>query len=71
MEFRLVGPREVADGERAVRLGAGRQRSVLVVQLVHRKRVVARDRLIDALGGDSPPPTAAKGLQKSRRAVAA
>src|SRR6188472_4417159 len=63
MEFRLLGPLEVTDGGGVVRLGAGRQRSVLVLLLLHRNEPVSSDRLIDALWGERPPPTAAKVLQ--------
>src|ERR687888_2039618 len=63
MEFRLLGPLEVADSDGTVRLGEGRQRSVLVLLLLHRNEAVASERLIDALWGETPPPTAAKVLQ--------
>ena len=63
MEFRLLGPLEVADGDGVVRLAEGRQRSVLVLLLLHRNEAVSSDRLIDALWGQRPPPTAAKVLQ--------
>jgi len=61
--FRLLGPLEVTDGRRAVQLGEGRHRSVLVLLLLHRNEPVASDRLIDALWGEVQPPTAAKVLQ--------
>jgi YVTN family beta-propeller protein len=61
--FRLLGPLDVSDGDRPVRLGEGGQRKVLVLLLLHRNEPVASDRLIDALWGDAPPPTAAKVLQ--------
>jgi YVTN family beta-propeller protein len=61
--FRLLGPVEVSDGDRPVRLGEGRQRAVLAVLLLHRNEAVSSDRLIDALWGEAPPTTAAKVLQ--------
>jgi DNA-binding SARP family transcriptional activator/WD40 repeat protein len=61
--FRLLGPLEVIDGDHPVRIGEGRQRSVLVLLLLHRNEPIASDRLIDALWGEAPPPTAAKVLQ--------
>jgi len=61
--FRLLGSLEVTDGDSPVRLGEGRQRSVLVLLLLHRNEPMASDRLIDALWGEAPPPTAAKVLQ--------
>jgi DNA-binding SARP family transcriptional activator/ABC-type branched-subunit amino acid transport system substrate-binding protein len=63
MEFRLLGPLEIADGDGTVRLGEGRQRGVLVLLLLHRNEAVSSERLIDALWGERPPPTAAKVLQ--------
>jgi DNA-binding SARP family transcriptional activator/ABC-type branched-subunit amino acid transport system substrate-binding protein/streptogramin lyase len=63
MRFRLLGPLKIADGDGTVRLAEGRQRSVLVLLLLHRNEAVSSDRLIDALWGEHPPPTAAKVLQ--------
>ena len=63
MLFRLLGPLEVTDGDSPVRVGEGRQRSVLVLLLLHRNEPIATDRLIDALWGEAPPATAAKVLQ--------
>ena len=63
MLFRLLGPVEVSDGDRPVRLGEGKQRAVLVLLLLHRNEAVSSDRLIDALWGEGPPATAAKVLQ--------
>jgi YVTN family beta-propeller protein len=61
--FRLLGPVEVSDGDRPVRLGEGKQRAVLALLLLHRNEAVSSDRLIDALWGEAPPTTAAKVLQ--------
>ena len=63
MLFRLLGPVEVSDGDRPVRLGEGKQRAVLALLLLHRNELVSSDRLIDALWGEAPPATAAKVLQ--------
>src|SRR5215207_1494140 len=75
MDYRILGPLEVADGDRLVALGGDRQRAVLGQLLLHRNEVVASGRLIDELWGESPPPTAAKILQnyvsQLRRALAA
>ena len=46
-----------------VRLGEGRQRTVLILLLLHRNEAVSSERLIDALWGEAPPATAAKVLQ--------
>ena len=63
MDFRLLGPLEVFDGARAVVIGGGKRRSLLALLLLHGNEVVSADRLIDELWGESPPATAAKGLQ--------
>ena len=63
MEFRLLGPLEVIDHDRSLALGGGRQRCLFGVLLLHANEVVSTDRLIDALWGQAPPPTAAKSIQ--------
>jgi DNA-binding SARP family transcriptional activator/DNA-binding beta-propeller fold protein YncE len=63
VQFRLLGPLELAGDAGAVALAEGRQRSVLVFLLLHRNETVPSERLIDALWGERPPPTAAKVLQ--------
>jgi DNA-binding SARP family transcriptional activator len=63
MEYRILGPLEVADRDREVLLGGGRQRSVLALLLLHANEVVPSERLIDQLWGDTPPQTAAKTVQ--------
>src|SRR5919201_1256874 len=60
MEFRILGPLEVADGDRILRLGSGRQLALVAVLLLHANEAVSVDRLIDDLWGEAPPPTAAK-----------
>ena len=59
----MLGPLEVADGERTIELGARRQRQLLAILLLHANEVVSSDRLTDALWGAEPPATAAKTLQ--------
>src|ERR1051325_3976959 len=64
MEFRILGPLEVrAEADRALELGGRKQRALLAVLLLHANRVLASDRLIEALWGDSPPGTASTALQ--------
>jgi DNA-binding SARP family transcriptional activator len=65
MDYRILGPLEVADGERIVPIGAGRPRALLVLLLLHPNQAVATDRLIDELWGETPPATAAKILQNT------
>lgn len=62
-EFRILGPLEVtAEGE-PLALGGRQQRALLALLLLSPNEVVSRDRMIDALWGDSPPTTAANALQ--------
>jgi DNA-binding SARP family transcriptional activator len=63
MEFRLLGPLEVAGADGAVELGGTKQRALLAMLLLHAGEVVSSDRLIDTLWGDSPPLTAGKSIQ--------
>ena len=63
MEFRILGPLEVAVGGRRVELGGRKQRELIAILLLHANDVVSADKLIDELWGESPPPTAAKTLQ--------
>ena len=63
MEFRILGPLEVVDGDRKVPLGGSRQRALLALLLLRANEVVATDTLIDQLWGDAPPRTAANTLQ--------
>jgi YVTN family beta-propeller protein len=63
MDFRILGPLEVLDGERVLDLGGGKQRSVLALLLLHANEVVSSDRLVDELWPDKAPPSAAKIVQ--------
>ncbi|HEX8978015.1 MAG TPA: BTAD domain-containing putative transcriptional regulator [Solirubrobacteraceae bacterium] len=63
IEFRILGPFEVVEGERPVGLGGLKQRTLLAVLLLHRGEVVSTDRLIDAMWGERASPTAAKTVQ--------
>jgi DNA-binding SARP family transcriptional activator len=63
MDFRILGPLEVHDAGRPLVLGAGKQRALLAILLLHANEVVSADRLIDELWAGSPPGTAAKALQ--------
>jgi YVTN family beta-propeller protein len=62
MEFRILGPVEVRDDGRLVRLGGGKQRAVLALLLLNANRVVASERMIELLWGERPPATAATAL---------
>ena len=64
MEFRLLGPLEVeSDDRRNVPLPRGQARSLLGLLALHPGEVLSVDRLVDALWGDKPPPTATTALQ--------
>jgi DNA-binding SARP family transcriptional activator len=63
MEFRILGPLEVVDGDRPVAIAGSKQRALLAILLLHANAVVSRDRLIDELWGESPPETASTALQ--------
>jgi DNA-binding SARP family transcriptional activator/DNA-binding beta-propeller fold protein YncE len=64
MDFNILGPLELRGREgREIRLPAGRERSLLVLLLIHRGQVVSTDRIVDALWGQSPPETATKAVQ--------
>ncbi|GAB3458047.1 AfsR/SARP family transcriptional regulator [Actinophytocola sediminis] len=58
MEFRLLGPLEVAAGGAAVRVGGLRQRTLLGLLLLQRGQVVSIERLVDAVWATDPPSSA-------------
>jgi YVTN family beta-propeller protein len=60
MEFRVLGPLEVVDEGRALRLGSGKQVALVAYLLLHANEAVSVDRLVDELWDETPPPTAAK-----------
>jgi DNA-binding response OmpR family regulator len=51
MDFRILGPLEVADHGREPVIASGKQRALLAILLLHANEVVSRDRLI---AGSSP-----------------
>jgi len=63
MQFRLLGPLEVLDGETTVAVRGARERAVLAFLLLQAGQVVSADRLIDELWGAEPPDSARKSLQ--------
>jgi DNA-binding NarL/FixJ family response regulator/DNA-binding SARP family transcriptional activator len=62
VEYRILGPLEVVDEGEPVSLGRLKERLVLAVLLLHANEFVSRERLIDELWGESPPPTARKAV---------
>lgn len=63
MDFRLLGPLEVAGDNGSLALGGTKQRALLAMLLLNANQVVSTDRLIDALWGASPPLTCGKSIQ--------
>jgi YVTN family beta-propeller protein len=63
MEFRILGPLEVDDDGRLLKLGGAQQRALLALLLLNANDVVPRERLIDELWGAEPPETARTALQ--------
>ena len=63
MEFRILGPLEVVEMERALPLGGPKQRAVLGVLLLHANEVVSSDRLAEELWGARQPDSAIKLVQ--------
>jgi DNA-binding SARP family transcriptional activator len=58
VEFRILGPLEASRRGQPLELGVGKQRALLVLLLLRAGEVVSTDRLIDALWGEGPPPSA-------------
>lgn len=63
MEFRVLGPLEVREGQRIVELGAAKQRALLGVLLLHPNAFVSTSRLVEELWDEHPPATAEKLVQ--------
>jgi DNA-binding SARP family transcriptional activator len=63
IEFRVLGSLEVVDGDRPVPLGPPKQRALLAMLLIHRGEPVSSDLLIDALWGETVPPSGVKLVQ--------
>jgi YVTN family beta-propeller protein len=62
VEFRILGRLEVRRGDELLPLGGTKQRALLVLLLAHANEIVSRDRIIDELWGESPPPTVSTAL---------
>ena len=63
VEFAVLGPLEATRDGTPIALGAGRQRALLALLLIHANEVVPSERLIDELWGADPPAGAAHSLQ--------
>jgi len=62
VEFELLGPLRVVDGDRDLTPARPKQRALLAMLLLHREEVVPGARLIEALWGEEPPDTAPTAL---------
>ncbi|MFF4622098.1 AfsR/SARP family transcriptional regulator [Nonomuraea jabiensis] len=62
-EFRLLGPVEIWSGGRSLGPSTAQQRSVLAMLLLHPGRTVPLDRLVEAVWGQEPPPSARNAIQ--------
>lgn len=56
MEFGVLGPLRVVDGDRSVAVGGPMQRAVLALLILEPNRVVSMQQLSYGLWGDDPPP---------------
>jgi YVTN family beta-propeller protein len=63
VQFRILGRLEVYEGPHILSLGGPRPKALLAMLLLNRGQVVSSDRLVDALWGEHPPPTAGKAVQ--------
>jgi DNA-binding SARP family transcriptional activator len=65
LEFRILGPLEVLDGETPVPLGGRNQRALLTLLLLRVNEPVSSERLVNELWGEHPPRTATTSLQNA------
>jgi DNA-binding SARP family transcriptional activator len=65
LEFRILGPLEVLDGDVQIALGGRNQRALLALLLLRANEAVSTERLVDQLWGEHPPRTATTSLQNT------
>jgi DNA-binding SARP family transcriptional activator len=63
VEFRILGPLEVRDGDNVLPLAGAGLRALLTMLLLHANEVVSTDKLIDALWAEERPPSGTAALQ--------
>src|SRR5262249_61041945 len=63
MEFRILGPLEVRDGDREVQLRGGKQRALLALLVLNANRTLPAGRIVDERWGDDVPESAPKMVQ--------
>jgi DNA-binding SARP family transcriptional activator len=64
VEYAVLGPLEVMVGGRPASLGGSVQQAVLGTLLLHANEPIAVDRLVDAVWGETPPPSAAHAVSE-------
>jgi DNA-binding SARP family transcriptional activator/Tfp pilus assembly protein PilF len=69
VEFRILGPLEVACGSGRLELHGARQQIVVAMLLLNPNRPVGMDRLLEAVYGEDLPPTARSQVQISISAL--
>jgi DNA-binding SARP family transcriptional activator len=62
VEFRILGPLEVLDGDTPVEIAGSKRRAVLALLLLHANEVVRSERLVDELWGEQAPRNAPAAL---------
>jgi DNA-binding SARP family transcriptional activator len=63
MQFRILGPLEVADGDSLLPLPGAKQRALLALLLLNVNETISTDRLIEELWGDQTPESGRAALQ--------
>src|SRR5207247_10457051 len=64
LDFRVLGPLEVAGDKGTLRLGGPKQRATLAILLLNANRVVSVDRLANELYAGTAPVTAVTQVQR-------
>jgi WD40 repeat protein/DNA-binding SARP family transcriptional activator len=62
VEFKILGPLEVWDGDRLLQLGGAKRRAALALLVVNANEVVGADRFVDGLWGHAAPGNAMSAL---------
>jgi hypothetical protein len=70
MQFGVLGAIEACRDGEILALGGPKQRALLAFLLLHAAEPVSRDRLIEALWGERPPPGPAARLTATSRGCA-
>jgi DNA-binding SARP family transcriptional activator len=63
MDFRILGPLDVVGPNGPIGIDAGKVRALLELLLLHANEVIASDRLVDSLWGESPSESAEHAVE--------